>query len=299
MDDKERDEEIQEEVQEEEPTVYAVKKDLTGWRFDRRTFLAAAGATAAVAAVGTTAGCGGQKPVVLQVTETASPVPPTATLASESQGSTSSDQPAEPIDTATPTEAAAQPPTPEPQPEATTATVPTEVPSPEPTEATPKAEFVKDVTIPDGTLMKKQEAFTKTWRYRNNGEVPWGEGVKLVWVEGTFQGYDSQKMGGPDSLPVPDVAPGDATNISVDLRAPNKSGRFRSYWRLQLPNGEWLEKNHYVEVLVEPPTATQPPPPTNTPVPACGCDGHCDCDGDCGCDGDCRKDEDSHYWHPN
>ena len=32
----------------EEPQVYAVQKDLTGWRFSRRDFLAAAGAAAAV-----------------------------------------------------------------------------------------------------------------------------------------------------------------------------------------------------------------------------------------------------------
>ena len=37
-------------VPEEEPQVYAVKKDVNGWQFDRRAFLVAAGAAAATAA---------------------------------------------------------------------------------------------------------------------------------------------------------------------------------------------------------------------------------------------------------
>lgn len=48
---------------EEKPRVYAVQKDLTGWRFSRRDFLAAAGAAAAAVAVaGVTAGCGTATP---------------------------------------------------------------------------------------------------------------------------------------------------------------------------------------------------------------------------------------------
>ncbi|MGD8794104.1 MAG: twin-arginine translocation signal domain-containing protein, partial [Anaerolineae bacterium] len=71
MDDKEQKEVIsgKEGQQEEQPQVYAVKKDLDGWQFDRRKFLTAAGATAAAAAVGSvSSGCGGPEPVVVEVT---------------------------------------------------------------------------------------------------------------------------------------------------------------------------------------------------------------------------------------
>jgi len=47
---------------EEEPQVYTVQKDLTGWRFSRRDFLAAAGAAAAAAVMGAAAGCGAPTP---------------------------------------------------------------------------------------------------------------------------------------------------------------------------------------------------------------------------------------------
>ena len=46
------DEERQEaEAPEEEPQIYTVKKDMDGWQFNRRTFLTAAGATAAARAL--------------------------------------------------------------------------------------------------------------------------------------------------------------------------------------------------------------------------------------------------------
>ena len=61
-----KDEKHQEtEVPEEEPQVYAVKKDVNGWQFDRRAFLAVAGAAAASAAVGTAAGCGAPRSSIM------------------------------------------------------------------------------------------------------------------------------------------------------------------------------------------------------------------------------------------
>lgn len=42
----------------EEPEVYAVQKDLTGWKFSRRDFLAAASVATAAAVTGAAAGCG-------------------------------------------------------------------------------------------------------------------------------------------------------------------------------------------------------------------------------------------------
>jgi hypothetical protein len=289
MDAKERADENPEPTAEETPQVYTVKKDVSGWRFNRRAFLSAAGATAAAAAM---AGCGGPEPVVVMVTETASPVPATATLAPTQEGVPAPTNTAE-ADAATEAPQA----TPTAQPGSTK--VPTATATPE----APEAEFVKDVTVPDGTNMRPNQAFTKTWRYRNSGTVPWGQGVKLVFVAGTISGYVSNRMGGPESVNVPNVAPGDDVDVSVNLVAPAAPGRYRGYWRLQLPNGAWLENNHYVEILVPAPTKTPTASPTAPPTPttpACGCDGDCGCDKDCSCDKDCGCDNDAgHYWHPN
>lgn len=284
-------EEREEEQFEEKPEVYTVKKDLTGWKFNRRSFLAVAGAAAAVAAAGTVTGCNEPTPqeqiVVVEVVATPSYTPP----------------PAGP----SPIPPAPQVPTSPPPPGPTEAMRPSDTPpvstraptfTPTPVPDKPRAEFVKDVTIPDGTEMRPGQRFTKTWRYRNSGNVPWGEGVQLVFVEGTIQGYASHPMAGPEAVSVPNVAPGNTVDISVNLVAPDKPGRYRSYWRLRLPNGDWLENNHYVEIVVKLPATATPPP---TPTTACECVGHtgCQCDGHCAQHAEPKPTREKHYWHPN
>jgi hypothetical protein len=44
--------------------------------------------------------------------------------------------------------------------------------------------FVEDVTIKDGTEMAPGTRFTKVWRLRNSGKIPWGPNTKLVHVGG-------------------------------------------------------------------------------------------------------------------
>ena len=235
-----------------EPEVYAVTKDLNGWQFDRRTFLAAAGAAVAAATVGTTAGCtpGSE---AFQTVEAAIFVAATPSGSAAPQvvvvTSTPTDTP-EVTDTPAPTD------TPSP----TDTSTPTETPSPTdtPTPALPKAQFVKDVTIPDGSVMKPGQKFTKTWRFKNVGAVSWGQGVKYVFVGGKQKGFESHKMGGPDAVDVANIAAGKTVDVSVDLVSPEKPGHYRSYWRLQLGNGEWLENVHYADIYVASQAAIKP-----------------------------------------
>jgi murein DD-endopeptidase MepM/ murein hydrolase activator NlpD len=183
----------------------------------------------------------------------------------------------------------------------------------------PQAQFIRDITIPDKTVVSPGQAFTKTWRFRNNGAVPWGEGVKLVFVEGTYKGFESNKMDGPDFVNVPNVASGETVDVSVDLVAPMEAGRYyRSYWRLQLANGEWLENIYYAEIFVAPagtveagkegvnlsgPGGETRTMPCGSPIPpgwtcVCNCVTvpavTCTCDGVCTCVGHTTI----HYWYP-
>jgi hypothetical protein len=301
-----------EESLEEEPEVYTVKKDMNGWQFDRRAFLTAASAAAAAAAAGAVASCGSpQEQVVVKQTKI---VQVTATPAPVSEAS---DTPT-PTDTATPTATS----TPSKTPTPTKTATPTEpaTNTPKPTAAVPKAQFVKDITIPDGTVMKPNNPFTKTWRFKNVGAVPWGKGVKLTFVSGKHKGFESKQMQGPEAVDVPDLKPGKTVDVSVDLISPQNMGQHRSYWRLQLGNGEWLEKIHYADIFVAVQksveeafkpgeegisykvkvegkwvTWTQPcgsPIPPGAvcicncvAVPTCSCVGHCSCDTVCSCVG--------------
>jgi len=93
------------------------------------------------------------------------------------------------------------------------------------------AKYVADVTVPDGTSFSAGATFTKTWRLRNNGSCTWTTGYSLVFSSG-------EKMGGPDSVPLPStVAPGQTVDISVNLTAPATPGSYRGFWQLKNASG--------------------------------------------------------------
>ncbi len=138
----------------------------------------------------------------------------------------------------------------------------TPLPPPPPTEspvggASPSAlcdaaQFVTDVTVPDGTQYNPNAAFTKTWRLKNIGSCPWNTSYAVVFDSG-------DAMGGPASLPLPaSVAPGQEIDISVSLTAPAKTGTYRGYWRLRNSSGEMLpiekgynSRSFFVEIEVK------------------------------------------------
>lgn len=112
--------------------------------------------------------------------------------------------------------------------------------------------FVADVTIPDHTVLKPGQTFTKTWRVRNTGTQSWDARYRLV-----FAGRD--QLGGPDdvALPVVPVQPAQTANLSVDLTAPIEAGRYRSVWQLRNPAGELIPNDLYAEIEVKVPQAIE------------------------------------------
>jgi hypothetical protein len=89
------------------------------------------------------------------------------------------------------------------------------------------AQFVADVTIPDGTYMEPGTAFVKTWRLKNSGSCTWSTSYSLVFDSG-------EKMSGPDSVAFPKlVPPGQSVDLTVSLKAPVTGGTYRGYWKLR------------------------------------------------------------------
>ncbi|MBN1450320.1 MAG: hypothetical protein JW963_04830 [Anaerolineales bacterium] len=118
-----------------------------------------------------------------------------------------------------------------------TATVTGTPPSPTPTfTGTPptsgcdKAQFVADVTVPDGTTFAPGAAFTKTWRLKNIGSCTWNTSYTLVFSSG-------EAMGGTTVNFPATVAPGQTVDLSVGLTAPNTAGTYRGYWMLKNASG--------------------------------------------------------------
>ncbi len=91
--------------------------------------------------------------------------------------------------------------------------------------------FIKDVSIPDGTLLSANETFTKTWRLKNRGTCTWTPDYMLVYANGA-------QMGGTTALRLPgNVAPGQTVDVSVTLTAPSTSGNYTGYWMLRNSSG--------------------------------------------------------------
>lgn len=101
-----------------------------------------------------------------------------------------------------------------------------------PTAACDLAQFVRDVTVPDGTTFAPGATFTKTWRLKNAGTCIWS-GYSLVFDSGEL-------MGGASPTPIGTVNPGQEVDISVNLTAPLANGTYRGYWRIRNTSGVLL-----------------------------------------------------------
>jgi hypothetical protein len=95
-----------------------------------------------------------------------------------------------------------------------------------------KADFISDVTIPDGSEFDAGEEITKTWRVQNVGTSTWTTDYSLVFMSG-------EQLGAPDSIFLThDVEPNDFLDISIDFTVPSAGGEYRSDWIFQNSNGE-------------------------------------------------------------
>jgi len=109
-----------------------------------------------------------------------------------------------------------------------------------------QAVLMEDVTIPDDTRLTAGESFTKTWRFKNTGTCHW-TGYTINFLTG-------DRMGAPDSAPIPDTLAGSTVDISLDLTAPTSDGSYSGYFTLKDAEGESInigtEKTFWLKIIV-------------------------------------------------
>jgi hypothetical protein len=93
--------------------------------------------------------------------------------------------------------------------------------------------YVKDVTIPDNTIMAPGQTFTKTWRVRNSGTCAWEKGFKFAFVGGEAMDGATLTLDGA-------VNPGSEKDLSVAMKAPNKTGSVRGTWQMSTAGGTFF-----------------------------------------------------------
>lgn len=142
-----------------------------------------------------------------------------------------------------------------------TATVqPTEEPKPgEPTatldaKGCDRAGFVRDVTIPDGSVVLPGMTFVKVWELENKGTCAWNPNYTLVFAN------DGNSMSGAASQPLitsGTIAPGSKVQVAITLTAPSQPNDYRGYWILRNDKGQTFglgdnaDKAFYVDITVK------------------------------------------------
>lgn len=196
--------------------------------------------TSAYATVGAMMTQAAFETLVAELTEVAQPQAPTATLEPVAASLTA---------TITPTDTPTNTPLP---PTETSTPVPSLTPLPPTVTSVPcyRAQFVTDVTVPDGATFAPNQGFVKTWRLRNNGSCNWNSDFDLVFTGGSA-------MNAPAASQLNAVVrPGDIIDIAVSMVAPNVGGSYTGYWMLRTssgvifglgPNGD---KNFWVKINV-------------------------------------------------
>ena len=120
------------------------------------------------------------------------------------------------------------------------------------------AQLVTDVTVPDNTILRPGQAFTKTWRLRNTGGCTWTPNYTLMRDSG-------DAMGGPVSVKLPwAVVRNSTVDISVSLAAPSTPGTYKGYWQLADAGGRRFGPKIYVKIVVPDPTLGEELPDTLT-----------------------------------
>src|SRR4030042_4700378 len=91
------------------------------------------------------------------------------------------------------------------------------------------AQFLSDVTIPDGTIVAPGASFMKRWSVKNTGSCTWNSTYKFVFIDGDV-------LGGAYVYNFPGVAaPNDTVEIPIQLYAPTTTGSYSGYWKIQAP----------------------------------------------------------------
>lgn len=104
--------------------------------------------------------------------------------------------------------------------------------------------WIEDRSIPDGSQMKANEVFTKTWYVQNNGSCAWAPGF-------TFRHVGGERMEGQPLVLTEPIPVGAKREISIQLVVPSgQNGLVQSSWRMSDKNGAFFGDTLTVNIIV-------------------------------------------------
>ncbi len=95
--------------------------------------------------------------------------------------------------------------------------------------------FVADITVPDGTVFKSAEKFTKVWRIQNTGTCTWDSGYVFKFVGGAGMGSSNQFKFNDDARK---IGPNGTVDIDIFMFAPDDPGEYTGNWTMFTDTGQ-------------------------------------------------------------
>jgi len=108
----------------------------------------------------------------------------------------------------------------------------------------PKAEFVRDLTLPHRSEVAPSRTLIKTWQVKNTGDAPWPEGTKLCFLRGDRQ------LSAEEEFNVPPAQPGETVEMSAVVNTGPMPGRTTAYFRLADKNRDMFGPRVWVDLMV-------------------------------------------------
>lgn len=113
------------------------------------------------------------------------------------------------------------------------------------------AEFVADLTVPDGAQYLPGQTLVKKWSMKNSGSCDWGPGYRLVFISG------EPLTGAPGVTAQTEFAlyPARASTPAVweiPMRAPDAPGTYTGRWQARDPQGNLFGTSVFVTIEVIP-----------------------------------------------
>ncbi|KAF2436598.1 hypothetical protein EJ08DRAFT_153147 [Tothia fuscella] len=134
-----------------------------------------------------------------------------------------------------------------------------------------RAAFIRE-TVPDSTVMQKDQTFVQVWTLRNPGPVAWPAGCSVRYTGGdNMLNVDKTQPASTRELTAATetntiarpVEVGEEIAFRVALKAPSSMGTKISYWRLKTADGQAFGHRLWCHIVVadsaEAETASSPP----------------------------------------
>jgi len=91
-----------------------------------------------------------------------------------------------------------------------------------------RSQFIRDVTVPDGSILAPRERFEKVWEIRNVGSVLWrSRSLRRI---GASSGPG--RLASDPLIPVPHTGPGQTCLLRAWLTAPTQPGSYFAAWKM-------------------------------------------------------------------